>query len=270
MPKRIEISILGKMYDSIADASHTLGISVDMIRTRLDSQYQNWKEWKYLGDPPGKRLRKPRAEDTKITACYRFIHVDSGCFYVGSTCDLLGRKYAHLSYLRHGTHHSPKVQELWDKVGDAGQWRWEVIIFNTKEEARAEEQKFLDTFKDNPLLLNNVFDANSPISEVAKRPGYKERHALGMKEAEALMTEEERLALKKRRGQGFINHWANKDNRAAWKGAGNPFAKKVIVDGVVYGSVKDAQATLGINEKTIRKRANSDAYPNYSFDVTQM
>lgn len=67
------------------------------------------------------------------------------------------------------------------------------------------------------------------------------------------------------RREGNLRRWSDLLVRAKRRGAGNPFAKKVQVDGKVYGSVKDAVKATGISEKTIRKRANDPTIANFSF-----
>lgn len=47
------------------------------------------------------------------------------------------------------------------------------------------------------------------------------------------------------------------------KGAGNPSAKKVYVDGVIYDCIKDAYECLGITRAVINGRIKSEKYPNY-------
>lgn len=53
-----------------------------------------------------------------------------------------------------------------------------------------------------------------------------------------------------------VNMWRNDEARKARCGSGNPFAKKIVVKNVTYGSVKEAQAALKIGEKALRKQAN--------------
>lgn len=49
------------------------------------------------------------------------------------------------------------------------------------------------------------------------------------------------------------------------KGSGNPSAKKVSIDGVVYGSTTEAADKLNISVNIIRNRAKSDKYENYEY-----
>lgn len=47
------------------------------------------------------------------------------------------------------------------------------------------------------------------------------------------------------------------------QGAGNPMAQSIEVDEVIYGSVKDASAALGITYYMLKKRLNSADHPTY-------
>lgn len=269
MPKSIEISILGQAYPTIKNAAQVTGIPIQRIRRRLESTDPEWSEWKYLCDPAvgTPPTVKPKHE---FAVCYQITNKENGSFYVGSTWDVNNRMQAHLSVLRHNKHHSPKLQELWNRYPDEKYWDINIVIFKTKEEAIAQEQKILTEYNDSPLLLNAVYNARSPISGVLDREGALEEIKQKVFDTIRNRTPEEKERVRKAQSAAGKKAWAAEGRVEARMGAGNPFARKVMVDGVVYGSVRDAQAVLCISEKTIRKRANSDAYPNYSFDVTQM
>lgn len=264
MPKMLEVSILGKVYKSISEASRYTGISSKSIYSKLDSMDAKWADWHYVDD--GRNVVK-EPKKYPFAVSYRFIHIPTGCFYVGSTKDLNGRKATHLWNLKSSKHRCKKLQELWNKDSNEKNWQWLAIIFDQRQEAYDHEQETLSEFNNNPLLLNSVTNARSPISDVMLREGFRERAIAGKNRALNNMSEDQRRAYFNKILQGPKNRWSNPETRKAWKGAGNPFAKKVSVDGVVYGSVKEAMAALKIDEKTIRKRANHPDYPNYTFDV---
>lgn len=50
-----------------------------------------------------------------ISCVYRIVHVATGREYIGSTQDFNRRRGMHLSHLRRGIHHSPKLQRSWSK-----------------------------------------------------------------------------------------------------------------------------------------------------------
>lgn len=264
--KIIEISIEGTVFPSIRKASLALGLSVDQIRVRLDSDRPEWSEWTYLCDP---EVGVVKPEKYSMAFAYYLVHKPTGAFYVGSTWDMVNRRAGHLHELRKGKHYNKKLQDLWNEEKDESLWDWKQFVFNTREEAYAEEQRALTKYKDSHLLLNSVTNAKSPISSVMDREGFKEMRSLAMSRSMSMenLTPEERGEFSKKMSQNAFDRWNKEGKREAWKGGGNPFAKKVMVDGMVYPSMKDAVTALGISEKTIRTRANSDSFPNYTFDV---
>ena len=48
---------------------------------------------------------------------YRFVHVETGRCYVGSSVCIKRRWYEHMLALKNGDHHSPFLQNAWDKYG---------------------------------------------------------------------------------------------------------------------------------------------------------
>ena len=47
------------------------------------------------------------------------------------------------------------------------------------------------------------------------------------------------------------------------QGGGNPAAKKIQIDGIVYESISDAMRATGLQRHTITNRCNSDRFPTY-------
>lgn len=264
MPKKLALSINGKIYESIKEASRVLGIDTWNIYTRLNSDLILWKDWSFID---GNKHSIKKQEDDGLFYVYKLLHKPTGSFYIGSTKDYLGRKSTHLYNLRRGRHVNHKLQNLW-RNSNEDQWEWHVWVFEEREEAYSEEQKELTKYADSSLLLNVVLDAKSPISHLMKQDGFKDMLAKSRAEHLMRLTEDETQLLRQKWSDASKKYWATGDNRKDRMGAGNPFAKKVSVDGIIYGSVKDAQKALGINEKTIRKRANSPDYPNYTFDIS--
>ena len=264
MSKIIPISILGHEYKSINDASQILNISVSKLRTRLDSDSQEWKDWKYLCDPAVGKVSIKDGRDL-IPVTYFIVHKPTGSFYVGSTENIINRKSGHLSLLRRGIHYNKKLQDLWTSSNDESLWEWTAVIFNTRQEAYDEEQKNLDKYRDSPLLLNIAKDSQSPVSSILEREELLRRSREGRIKAFDNLSEEEKKEYLSKLRQGALNRWENAESREAWRGAGNPFSKKICVNGVVYGSMKEASAALGICDKTLRHLAKDPRYPNYSF-----
>lgn len=190
-------------------------------------------------------------------ACYTLTHLPSGKFYVGSTGDYIGRKADHLWRLRNNKHRNKLLQELFNEDSNEDNYKWSVILTNTRKEAHELEQGFFDTNATNPLMLNGALHAISPITHVLTDPEMEKRRLEGIRRVTQTVEYAQKIS------EAGVKAWAVEGRREARMGAGNPFAKGVIIDTVTYGSVKDAVKAVGISEKTIRKRANSSEYPNY-------
>lgn len=257
------VIIHGKIYESVAEAGRCLEIAPITVLRRVESAEIEWVEWNYL-----QSQEVPKKKQQVLCVCYRLTHLPSQKFYIGSTRHYPTRKASHLWMLRNNRHTCKKLQELWNQDNAETNWQWLAIIYNTREEAYAEEQKNLDEFTGSQSLLNSVIDAKSPIVEVMQRPGYKDGRARKIAEAYSLKPEDWKKDFVENMSRRANKRWSVPGAKEKWKGGSNPFAKKVSVDGIIYGSVKEAQAILGINEKTIRKRANSQYYPQYTFEMS--
>lgn len=93
----------------------------------------------------------------KITRCGIYaISTPNGSQYIGSSCKIERRWHEHRSNLRHGKHHSQRLQDAWDKHGKA-------LAFTVLEEcAEAElnrlEQAWIDRLQ--PVLNTSDFVEN--------------------------------------------------------------------------------------------------------------
>lgn len=257
------VRIEGRNYASATVAAEALGIPLPTLYARLNSPTPMWVEWRYAdGQPTNYRhqIYKRRPEEW---VAYRLTHKPTGKAYAGSTSNFPARKAVHRHKLNHGTHLTQALQNLFREDPNWDNWEWSGVIVSSKEEALLHEQNSINDLADASLLLNSSLTGNAPIVGLMRDEVRRAKHKLRMQQYVA-ENKEKVSALGK---ETCRKRWSDKANRRAWEGAGNPFAKKVKVDGVVYGSVKDAQRALKINEKTIRTRANSDAHPNYTFDV---
>ena len=89
-------------------------------------------------------------EDNCVGA-YVLTDVRTGKFYVGSSGQVRTRILRHLLDLRKNTHHSPGLQELWNKRGELVE---SIFPTETREEAYELEQDLLNRFQDSDKLLN--------------------------------------------------------------------------------------------------------------------
>lgn len=62
---------------------------------------------------------------------YAIRHRESGRAYIGSTCNVEKRLYEHRRLLRQGKHHSPLLQNCWNKYGEDS---FEFLILETVED----------------------------------------------------------------------------------------------------------------------------------------
>ena len=257
-----KVRIGGVEYTSASEASRQLDLKLPTVYTRLMSQTAQWKDWYYSDGLPTPVVKRGKVKH-HLYCCYLFEHLPTGKTYVGSTVDFSSRKACHLHDLRKGRHSCSKLQSLYDQDSNLDNWKWILVVCNGRLHMFEVEQQLIDNRKDTGLLLNTSLEAMSPIVHNLKDP------LVAAKRLEALKSSfrTNRPVIAKRISEGMKSRWELPGAKESIRGGGNPFAKKVKVDGVVYGSVKDAQAALGINEKTIRKRANSPEYPNYSFNV---
>ena len=258
------VRIEGRNYASATIAAEALGIPLPTLYARLNSPTPTWVEWKYVDGQPTKYRHQKHVRRPDEWVAYRFTHLPTGKAYAGFTRNFPQRKAVHLHALRHNKHTTPSLQAQFDDDPNLANWEWSGKIVSSREEAVIHEQSDIDELVEKGLLLNTSTYGIVPLVQTQRREENRQKR---IESTRKYMAENPGI-MNERGKKGSRKRWADKASRRAWEGAGNPFAKKVKVDGVVYGSVKDAQRALKINEKTIRTRANSDAYPNYTFDVS--
>lgn len=97
-------------------------------------------------------------------ACiYRIVHLATGRCYVGHTTTTGWRRWTeHRNKLRRGKHHSPRMQNAWDKYGE-GAFRFEEIEQCSLDQKLIREQHFIDT-------LDSAFNAYRKAATPGKMP----------------------------------------------------------------------------------------------------
>lgn len=89
--------------------------------------------------------------------------IDIGKYsYYGSAASLSQRKSRHLRDLRADKHHSPYVQDVFNKYGE-DEFTFTVLLVCEKEDLLFYEQKFLDKFFDEKFNMNTCRRANSQL-----------------------------------------------------------------------------------------------------------
>ena len=76
---------------------------------------------------------------------YSIRHISSGKRYVGSTADRSKRWSRHRLLLRENRHHSPKLQNAWNKYG-SGAFEWEVLEHVEVDQLISREQYYIDLY----------------------------------------------------------------------------------------------------------------------------
>jgi group I intron endonuclease len=160
-----------------------------------------------------------------MKAIYRIQNLKTGDFYIGSSADYIYRKWCHLRDLRAGKHHSPILQNSWNKHGENS------FLFAIVEETDnliEREQFYLDTLNPrynickkagSPLGIKHTYEARLHMSlahkgkklspeSVAKRTAT----VLGVKRSEGAKLNMSKAAVKFRVLQydsegNFLQEW---------------------------------------------------------------
>lgn len=75
---------------------------------------------------------------------YRIRNILNNDCYIGSAVKLFGRRYTHFSTLRRGVHHSPILQNAYNKYG-TNSFTFELLEYTNKDQLIVREQYYLDT-----------------------------------------------------------------------------------------------------------------------------
>lgn len=196
---------------------------------------------------------------TKVCGLYVITHKPTGKLYIGSSANIFSRIDYHRWALKNNRSACSKFQEAFNTHPDLDQLDILIHPCKDREAAYDMEQKWVDRYWGTEKCLNTCRDVRNPISEQLHSKEVIERRSITMKKLGA--TDEFKAVM----GERATKRWSQEGARESIKGAGNPFAKKVSVDGVIYGSVKDAVKAVNISEKTIRKRANLEEFTNYQW-----
>lgn len=184
--------------------------------------------------------------------CYQIKCKKTGKFYIGSSANMPNRKAQHVWTLKKGVNNTPSLQTLFNEDKNFDRFEWSFIITQTRDQAYDVEQSLIDKHWGDPLLLNVSKDARSPFSGFTLSEESREKGRL--KRLEALKDPEH----VERHRQAVLKMWQDPDRRKDRMGAGNPGAKRISIDGNIYGSVNEAGRILKIDIKKLRFRALSD------------
>lgn len=248
-PRLQEAFNQGNGFDDIGYTYATTGTAEDAERLA-----QRWLT--EAGDDPLLVNLKKSKDAKNKNGVYVFTHVPTGHFYVGSSKDTHGRIATHKWALRNNQHKNVKLQSLY--TGDIEQFQAEIVYTSNRETAYGMEQELITRHRENPLCLNIADDARSSISTVMKDLQMKqhsmERRLEALKRPETIAKRNE--SLKKR--------WSDPALKSTRQGGNNPFARKIVVHGIEYGSINDAirqsEHSRGYIEKALRNPDVTDVY----------
>ncbi|MFN8758843.1 MAG: GIY-YIG nuclease family protein [Tagaea sp.] len=100
---------------------------------------------------------------------YLIFHRESRRFYIGSSKHCERRFREHRKHLRAGTHHSPALQNLWNKYGEDA-FDFEVFRHSdTHDDALDQEQQMLSLMYGDRACLNGSSRARMPILSLESR-----------------------------------------------------------------------------------------------------
>lgn len=110
----------------------------------------------------------------KQNVVYKITHLETGCYYFGSTCKLRQRVAYHLSALRIGKHSNVRLNELIDRQRDvSSQIELEILyVFPKLSKARRREAGLIRKNADDALCLNILVGTN--FGDVLTRHPHKE------------------------------------------------------------------------------------------------
>lgn len=168
---------------------------------------------------------------TPTPAVYIIENQETGKFYVGSTININCRAKKHLTTLNNGKHANKKLQEQFDLVTDKNKIVMHVCFKNTVVIARAREQLILDEGFGHESCLNVSNNVNGPSLNHNKITNLSENATKRSDNSKTMWLKD-----------GF------RENHIRALG------DAVIVDGILYPSVREASRKLNVTIQAIRSR----------------
>lgn len=186
------------------------------------------------------------------SGAYLIKHIPSDLVYVGSTADVSRRESEHFSMLRRGKHSCEPLQRLYDESADQQEFEYLFHPTENREEAFDLEQEWITEKERDGVLVNVAQDARCSTKgrEFSQETKEKLRQARLGKPLSKEHAEKQRCQLR----------------AMAKSGEANPSARTITVDGVRYGTIKEAANVLGVEKSTLRNRGLNDNFPNVVLD----
>lgn len=196
-------------------------------------------------------------------------NINNKC-YIGSSKNIKLRKGGHISRLRNNRHPNQHLQNSWNKYGQDN------FIFEileqlpkecTTEELLAREQYYLDTLKPE----YNILKIAGSIE------GYKHLEETKLKISKSMKgvrksSEHTKHIRESQQGKIFTEDHKNKLSKAAKNRDKSTLEyknTKIIIDNIVYNSIKEASEITNIKYNTIQKRLSNDNFKNYQYVISK-
>lgn len=175
----------------------------------------------------------------KVPACYVIENKITGNIYIGSTRNISGRVNHHKFYLSVGMHSNSNLQKEYDNCLFKSNIIIHVLFLASIEEARDMEQALLDEEFNSGNVMN--------ISNNARyQSGYDRTKIIAkLVEFNRLPQVKEALSIRTK------ELWASEEGRKMFIKA---IGQNVVVDGIEYGSVREASRQTGTSIESIRRR----------------
>lgn len=197
----------------------------------------------FINNPNRKSRKLIEAEGIRLNskpACYIIENHETKNLYVGSTKNISKRINKHLTSLKSNKHSNKNLQNDFNNTDDKDEIFVYISPCETVDEARNQEQLMLDEGHGSGIMLNISNNARAPNS------GY-DRTSIIAKTKITINTPEykEKVSLESKQ------RWQNEEFR---KKSIKSMGENVEVDGVFYGSVREASRETGHSIATIRSR----------------
>lgn len=185
----------------------------------------------------------------KISGIYAIINKINNKIYIGSSCDIGGRIYWHLNYLKNNRHHNDKLQNAWNKYGKDNFYINIVYRDIDIKDLEKYEQFVMDLFNVTEDGYNIALKADR--SEMSQETKDKISKSLKGRKRNKESIEKTRFTLI---GQKRSEDSKNKMSLSGLKRAGITYKfKDMVIQMFLDGtSVKDINKSLKISIWTIR------------------
>ena len=190
---------------------------------------------------------------------YMLINSENNKRYVGSSKNLYDRLHQHFHNLKYNKHHSLHLQASYNKYGESN-FEYEILEFCDLENLYEREQYYLDTLRPE---FNILTIAGSNL-------GFKHSNEVKRKISSKLTgiskTEEHKRHIQdSQKGRVFTEEHKKKLSEAAKHRKKASRIVKIMIDNVIYNSIKEASELLNIKYNTIQVRLKNDKFNNYSY-----